>query len=121
QPKLPPFVPKSFTFSGGRLSPSQSRPLSTAQIVFVFGFTASPTALRNPEAKRRWPLPSSLYSVTAARRGSSSLQTLQLDPAATYIFPFQKIIARVECPPPLPGRSAIFWPFVAFNCASSQS
>ena len=52
----------------------------------------------------RWPLPSSLYSVTAARRLSSSTQTLQLDPTATYILPLAKRMVRVECPPPLPGK-----------------
>ena len=103
------------------MSPSQSRPLSVAQIVFVLGLIASPTELRSPEAKTCAPLPSSLNSDTAARRLSSSLQTLQLEPIATYILSFQKTIVRVECPPPLPGISAIFLPLLARNCASSQS
>jgi hypothetical protein len=69
--------------SGGRSSPSQSRPFSVVHTVPVFGLKASPTALRMPLAKMRSPEPSSLYSITAARCGSSSLQTLQLEPAET--------------------------------------
>src|SRR6185295_8011072 len=93
---------------------------SVVQMVPVFGLTVRPTAFLRPEANVRWPLPSSLYSVTAARRLSSSTQTLQLDPTATYILPLAKRIVRVECPPPLPGRSAIFFPLPARNWDSSQ-
>ena len=52
---------------------------------------------------------------------SSSVHTLQLDPTATYILPLAKRMVRVECPPPLPGRSTIFFSLPARNWDSSQS
>src|SRR5215470_1954232 len=107
------------TTSGGRSSPSQSRPLTVTQIVLVLGLTAIPTALRRPLTKVLCPLPSGLYSVTAARRGSFSKQTLQLDPAETYILSPWNSRVRVECPP-LPGRSVSVVGLDARRFASSQ-
>src|SRR5437667_6482253 len=106
--------------SGGWSSPRLSRPLTVTQIVLVFGLTAIPTALRKPLAMILIPLPSGLNSVTAARRGSLSIQTLQLDPAETYILSLWNKMVRVECPP-RPGRLVSNLGFDARNADSSQS
>src|SRR5215467_7940724 len=106
--------------SGGRLSPSQSRPLTETQTVSVLGLTANPTALRSPFAKMRCPLPSGLNSITVARRGSFSIQALQLDPAETYILLPRNKSVRVECPP-RPGRSVSVFGLDTRRFDSSQS
>src|SRR6476646_7164856 len=85
------------SWSGGRLS----RSFCDAQSAPVVGSTASPTALRSPEAYTRLPDPSSLKRSTAARSVDCSTQRLHVEPTATYIaLSAPNTIVRVQCPPP---------------------
>jgi hypothetical protein len=69
----------------------------------VAGSTATPTALRRPDAKIRPLPPLSSNRITVARVESVSMHTLHDEPSDTYIALSEpKMIVRVEWPLPPP-------------------
>src|SRR5947199_6780556 len=86
-----------FSWLGGRLS----RSFCDAHSAPVVGSTASPTALRSPDAYTRLPEPSSLNRSTAARSLACSTHRLHVEPTATYIaLSAPNTMVRVQWPPP---------------------